>query len=214
MFLPVYPRNNPIYHSTIFYFFRCFTISCNLSISILLHEVAKLLKYAGVDCVWIRIGTCGGLGVEPGTCIVTTEALNGALEPWHESIVLGERVQRPTRLATELGNELVLTCKDLGLGAKLGKTLCCDDFYEGQARTDGAICDYDEDAKMAFLRRVSNEAGVVNIEMESLQFAAFTGEQRPNITTPTYISPVLIFSPNCIILQHKGAWRYRLRLSQ
>jgi len=150
----------------------------NPSISILLHEIAKLLKYAGVDCVWIRIGTCGGLGVEPGTCIVTTEALNGALEPWHESIVLGERVQRPTRLATELSNELVLTCKDLGLGAELGRTLCCDDFYEGQARTDGAICDYDEDAKMAFLRRVSNEAGVVNIEMESLQFAAFTGRME------------------------------------
>lgn len=112
--------------------------------------------------------------MEPGTCVVTKEALNGALEPWHETIVLGERVRRPTTFAVELNNELILTCEELGLQATLGRTMCCDDFYEGQARLDGAICDYDEDAKMAFLR-AANEAGVVNIEMESLQFAAFAG---------------------------------------
>lgn len=41
------------------------------SISILLHEIGKLLKYAGADCVWLRIGTCGGLGVEGGTVVLT-----------------------------------------------------------------------------------------------------------------------------------------------
>lgn len=146
------------------------------SISILLHETAKLLKYAGADCLWIRIGTCGGLGVEPGTCIVTTEALNGALEPWHETIVLGERVRRPTRFSAELNRKLLVACEDAGLGeARLGRTMCCDDFYEGQARLDGALCDYDADASGAFLRRARHGAGAVNIEMESLQLGAFTG---------------------------------------
>ena len=58
-------------------------------------------------------------------------------------------------------------CDDLGLKCAKGKTMCCDDFYEGQARLDGAICHYNEDDKMKFLQK-AHEAGVVNIEMESL----------------------------------------------
>lgn len=54
----------------------------------------------------------------------------------------------------------------------IGKTMCCDDFYEGQGRLDGAICEYTEDDKMAFLEKASS-VGVKNIEMESLQFGSF-----------------------------------------
>ena len=53
------------------------------SISILLNEVAKLLKYASADAIWIRMGTCGGMGVEPGTLCISSHSLNGALEPFH-----------------------------------------------------------------------------------------------------------------------------------
>jgi uridine phosphorylase len=62
------------------------------SISILLNELAKLLKYAEADSIWIRMGTSGGVGVEPGTVCISSQALNGALEPFHETIVLGKRV--------------------------------------------------------------------------------------------------------------------------
>eukprot|EP00937_MAST-01D_sp_MAST-1D-sp2_P007141 g7141.t1 len=51
--------------------------------------------------------------------------------------------------------------------------MSADCFYEGQGRLDGAVCEYDEADKMAFLRR-AHGAGVRNIEMEALQFAAFT----------------------------------------
>merc|ERR1712100_561579 len=54
-----------------------------------------------------------------------------------------------------------------------GKTMSADCFYEGQGRTDGAICEYEEPDKVAFLQR-AHEAGVRNIEMEALQFGAFT----------------------------------------
>jgi hypothetical protein len=58
--------------------------------------------------------------------------------------------------------------------------MCCvvvlhrstDDFYEGQGRVDGALCEHSEDDKLAFLRR-AHERGVRNIEMESAVFAAF-----------------------------------------
>ena len=50
--------------------------------------------------------------------------------------------------------------------------MCCDDFYEGQGRLDGAICEYTVSDKMEYLQR-AHKSGVVNIEMESLQFGAF-----------------------------------------
>ena len=76
------------------------------SISILLHEVAKLLRYAKADAVWIRIGTCGGIGCPPGTVVISEESLNGALQPYHETIVLGKRIKRPAVFDVTLNRQL------------------------------------------------------------------------------------------------------------
>ena len=46
-------------------------------------------------------------------------------------------------------------------------------LFVGQARLDGAFCDYSEEDKLGFLKR-AYERGVRNIEMESLCFAAMT----------------------------------------
>jgi uridine phosphorylase len=43
----------------------------------------------------------------------------------------------------------------------------------GQARLDGAFCDFTEAEKLEYLEKV-HKAGVANIEMESLSFAALT----------------------------------------
>ena len=51
-------------------------------------------------------------------------------------------------------------------------------FVSGQARLDGAFCDYTKEDKMMFLRRI-HEKGICNIEMESLCFAAYC--HRANI---------------------------------
>ncbi|KAI5698555.1 hypothetical protein M8J75_008547 [Diaphorina citri] len=51
--------------------------------------------------------------------------------------------------------------------------MCTTDFYEGQSRMDGAFCDFTEQEKMEHLQSIK-DAGVVNIEMESLAFAALT----------------------------------------
>jgi uridine phosphorylase len=101
------------------------------SISILLNEVAKLLKYAQADAYWIRMGTCGGLDVAPGGLIISSESLNGALEPYHQTIVLGKRVQRPAVFDDQLTSDLLDVAKVLKLDSVIGKTMCCDDFYEG-----------------------------------------------------------------------------------
>ena len=57
------------------------------SLSILLHEVIKLLSHAGaVDPVFFRIGTCGGIGLPGGTVVVSEEAIDGTLKPQHECV--------------------------------------------------------------------------------------------------------------------------------
>ena len=56
------------------------------SLSILLHEVFKMLWHAGVeDATFFRIGTCGGINLPPGTVVVSEGALDGKLQPVHEN---------------------------------------------------------------------------------------------------------------------------------
>ena len=59
------------------------------SLSILLHELIKLMWHAGVeDPIFFRIGTCGGVGLTGGTVVVTEEAVDGRLLPVHENVRL------------------------------------------------------------------------------------------------------------------------------
>ena len=144
------------------------------SLSIMLHEVIKLLSYAcAQDPVFIRIGTCGGIGVQPGTVVVSNGALNGLLQPEHNSIILGKVVTRPATVDQSLAKKLLETGEHHDFTTVTGKTMCTDDFYEGQGRLDGAICEHTEEEKMEFLKRL-NEAGVRNIEMEATALAAIT----------------------------------------
>jgi len=145
------------------------------SASILLHEIIKLLYHAKVkDPIIFRIGTCGGIGLPPGTVVVTEEALDGLCRPVLDTAILGRVVSRPAILDKALAQS-VADCSDPEDNYKtvLGKTISTDDFYEGQGRLDGAICEYTEEDKMNFLRQVT-EKGVVNMEMEASVFAALT----------------------------------------
>ncbi|MBI5413010.1 uridine phosphorylase [Candidatus Peregrinibacteria bacterium] len=142
------------------------------SMLILLHEVAKLLEYAGCrDVKFIRIGTSGGVGVEPGTVVVAEEGVNAKLKPEFEQVELGETYKYPTTLDRQLAREILDVKGDIR--AQIGKTMGTDDFYEGQGRLDGALKPrYTVADKMAFLHKAYG-TGVRNIEMESAAFAAF-----------------------------------------
>lgn len=143
------------------------------SLSIIFHEIYKLLHHAECkDVIFFRIGTSGGLGLEPGSVVITSEAVDGLLRPYMEVATLGMLLQHPSRLDHKLAKELLsLADENADFLTKIGKTMCTLDFYEGQGRLDGAFCDYTEEDKMAFLKRVHNR-GIENIEMESLCFAA------------------------------------------
>jgi len=146
------------------------------SISILLHEVANLLRAGDValsKTQWVRMGTCGGIGSEAGSLVLSTKAVDAALRPYQTITILGKEVRRPAPFDEGLRQELKDVCESLELAVVEGCTYCADGFYEEQARCDGAICTHTDKEKLAWLETCS-EAGVRNIEMESLQFGSFT----------------------------------------
>lgn len=144
------------------------------SLSIILHEVYKLLYYAGrlEYCTFIRSGTCGGVGAEPGTVAITTEGLDPQLNRFYSQSILGKLVQFPSIADTTLVNQMKEVAEKNAIPYVCGGTISAEGFYEDQGRTDGFFCEYEEEDKFAFLQRVY-EAGVRNIEMEALLFLAF-----------------------------------------
>lgn len=143
--------------------------------SILLHELIKLVTYAKCkDPIFIRLGTSGGVGVEPGTVVITDKAYNEFLENVHEFCIMGKRVPREAVFDEQTINHLK-TCKlkEDPFEIVSGGTMGTNDFYEAQGRMDGAICDHTMEAKMEFLERVQAK-GIKNIEMEAPMFAALT----------------------------------------
>ena len=59
------------------------------SIGILLHELIKLMYHAKAkNPIFFRIGTCGGIGIDGGNLIVTTQAVDGELRPFYELVSL------------------------------------------------------------------------------------------------------------------------------
>ncbi|XP_023569394.1 uridine phosphorylase 2 isoform X1 [Octodon degus] len=146
------------------------------SISIMLHELIKLLHHARCcDVTIIRIGTSGGIGIAPGSVVITDTAVDSFFKPQFEQVILDNVVTRSTELDKELAEELFNCSKKIpNFPALIGHTMCTYDFYEGQGRLDGALCSFSREKKLDYLKR-AYEAGVRNIEMESTVFAAMCG---------------------------------------
>ncbi|XP_025026062.1 uridine phosphorylase 2 isoform X1 [Python bivittatus] len=164
------------------------------SISIMLHELIKLLHHAKCcDVTIIRIGTSGGLGeqrvlllpgrgdadekqlrkgVEPGCVVITDMAVDSFFKPQFEQVILDSVVTRSTELDQDLASELLECSRGIkDFPTLMGHTMCTYDFYEGQGRLDGALCSFTSEKKLEYLKR-AYDAGVRNIEMESTVFAA------------------------------------------
>ncbi|KAL1506161.1 hypothetical protein ABEB36_005574 [Hypothenemus hampei] len=145
------------------------------SIGILLHEMIKLMYHAKAkEPIFIRIGTCGGLDLEPGTVVISDSVVDGLGNSFYSMPILGKIVKRPAILDKKLARELkALASVDDPYDTTVGTTMCAEDFYEGQGRIDGAFCDFTETDKMQYLEDLVKK-GVKNIEMESLPFSALT----------------------------------------
>mmetsp|Transcript_1026 Transcript_1026/g.2484 ORF Transcript_1026/g.2484 Transcript_1026/m.2484 type:complete len:403 (-) Transcript_1026:146-1354(-) len=140
------------------------------SVSILLNELVMALRIAKVPCHEVqafRIGTSGGIGVEPGTIVVSSEVLNEKLEPYHEVIVMGKERRFPTFVCPDLVDKFNNRYEDV----VVGKTMSANCFYNNQGRLDGAFVDYTYEDKISFLENLDSH-GVKNIEMEGVCFSA------------------------------------------
>ena len=85
------------------------------SIMILLHELVKLMQYAGVlDPIFIRMGTSGSFKVPVGTVVIALEIFNDFLEPYfnavstysnlsHLSITFPDNSRKNTQTALYIG---------------------------------------------------------------------------------------------------------------
>lgn len=145
------------------------------SASIAFHEIFKLLHYAKVDrssVKFIRIGTCGGVDVEPGTVCFTDNALTETLDTMFPFVECGKVYPVPMILSKPLTAELIECTQEINVPYVSGNTLGTNDFYLGQGRLDGAFCNYTEQDKREFLEKLVAK-GVKNIEMESHTFGAF-----------------------------------------
>lgn len=79
--------------------------------------------------------------------------------------ILGKTVYRPAKLDQQLVKDLQsLAQPDDGFETIAGKTMCANDFYEGQGRLDGAFCEYGEEEKMEFLRKLRDFGGYTAVE--------------------------------------------------
>lgn len=139
--------------------------------SINLHEITKLLHYAGVtEFQYYRLGTSGGLGVEGGAVVVSNRGHNPTGEATYKIHVLGKEIELPTEFDPTLAQE-IFDCRDQ-IEAVIGGTMGANDFYTEQARLDGAFCMITAAEKMEYLESL-HAKGIRNIEMESPGFAAF-----------------------------------------
>lgn len=147
----------------------------NVTIDALLHAVTKLLHYAGnSDVEYIRVGTSGGIGVEPGTVVITKNAYMPNLEPYYTTYELDKRVDIPTKLDHLLVERIYKAQpENLPFNMVIGNSIAADDFYLGQCRYDGAmLARKDREWRSTFFDKV-HSLDICNFEMESTALAAF-----------------------------------------
>lgn len=104
------------------------------SISIMMHEVLKLLYHSRCKnaITFLRLGTCGGLGLKPGSVVISDSAVDGLFRAKYDVIVLGRVVSKYPVVNEEIIQAL-LNCRreEDQFDCVKGTTMCTYDFYEG-----------------------------------------------------------------------------------
>lgn len=147
----------------------------NVTIDALLHAITKLLHFAGnTQLEYIRVGTSGGIGIEPGTVVITKNAYMPNLEQYYTTYELDQRVDTPTHSDLALVERILAAQPDnLHFPIVSGNSIAADDFYLGQCRYDGAMrARRDLDYRAKFFEKV-HALDIRNFEMESSALGAF-----------------------------------------
>ena len=149
------------------------------SASIAVQELMRLVYFlkrgdlAAMDEVfWARVGTSGGVGLEGGTIVVTTEGVMADLQPYRVlNGGMGEYWFDST-FPADIARAVQDANADSGLSVVTGKTVAGNEFFLEQFRLDGAVCMETPQTKMAWLEWI-HDNGVRNIEMEGAMLAGY-----------------------------------------
>ena len=124
------------------------------------------------EVFWARVGTSGGVGLEGGTIVVTTEGLMADLRPYRVlNGGMGEYWFDSTFPAA-ITEAIVAANASAGFDVVTGKTVAGNEFFLEQFRLDGAVCMETPETKMAWLEWI-HDNGVRNIEMEGAMMAGY-----------------------------------------
>ncbi|MFN8183622.1 MAG: uridine phosphorylase [Candidatus Nanopelagicales bacterium] len=149
------------------------------SASIAVQELMRMIYFlkdgdpgAMDEVFWARVGTSGGVGVEGGTIVVTTEGLMADLRPYRVlNGGMGEYWFDSTFPAA-ITEAIVAANASAGFDVVTGKTVAGNEFFLEQFRLDGAVCMETPETKMAWLEWI-HDNGVRNIEMEGAMMAGY-----------------------------------------
>jgi uridine phosphorylase len=176
------------------------------SMLIALNELAKLLVHTNnEDAQFLKVGPCGGLGLNPGDIVISKSALNSKLEALQYAIECGEEYATATHLDANLIKDVSeFNQQCLKYNVTIGNTIGAWDFYEEQGRMDGFLpINYSIDDRNQYFKHAL-DAGVISIDMESLQFAAFCNNAG---IKACIISEVLVNRLNSDEVNHADASR-------
>ena len=120
---------------------------------------------------WTRVGTSGGVGLEPGTVVVTTEGLMADMKPYR-SLVGEKEYYFEGQFPFEVAQAIIDASKDSEIPMAMGKTIAGNEFFIEQMRLDGAVCLAEESWKYGWLQWI-HDNGVRNIEMEGAMLAGY-----------------------------------------
>ena len=85
----------------------------------------------------------------------------------------GEAISLTPRSDDDLNSAVVAAAVERDFDVLVGNTISTDDYYEAQARMDGAFCDFDRAKRMEYLTHAHDQHGVRNFEMEATLFLSF-----------------------------------------
>ena len=149
------------------------------SASIAMQELMRLayvLKRGNPDAldriVWARVGTSGGIGIEPGTIVVSTEALMADLQPYRLLDAAGGYHWFDGHFPAAVVDDIVHVGSETGVPLVAGKTVSTHEFYLEQFRLDGAIRLAEQERQDEWLAHLHGH-GVRNIEMEGAMLAGY-----------------------------------------
>lgn len=149
------------------------------SAAIAVQELMRMiyfLKRGNLDALdevfWARVGTSGGVGLDGGTVVVTTEGVMADLRPYR--VLNGGMGEYwfDSRFPTDVAQAVLDANADSGLRLATGKTVAGNEFFLEQFRLDGAVCMESPETKMAWLEWI-HDNGVRNIEMEGAMLAGY-----------------------------------------